>query len=80
MMWEPNEADSPYRAGVYNDASSFPDPAQDGGLGKRHGKNGGIVLGFSAAVQFVKYQTWLSEAKDVNKNRLWCNPGSRDGR
>jgi prepilin-type N-terminal cleavage/methylation domain-containing protein len=80
MMWEPNEADSPYKAGVYNDAASFPDPAQDGGLGKRHGKNGGSVLVISGSVQFVRYSAWLAEAKSTIKNRLWCNPGSKDGR
>jgi len=79
MMWEPNEADSPFHEQVYNDASSYPDPTQDGGLGKRHGKRGGVVLGFSGSVQFIQYVTWLAEAKDPLKNRLWCNPGSRNG-
>jgi prepilin-type N-terminal cleavage/methylation domain-containing protein len=80
MMWEPEEATSPFGAQVYNDASSYPDPTVDGGLGKRHGKNGGVVLGFSGQVQFIKYQEWLNEAKLPIKNRLYCNPGSSNGR
>jgi hypothetical protein len=31
-------------------------------------------------VQFIKYTTWLGEAKDPNKNRLYCNPGTANGR
>jgi hypothetical protein len=80
MMWEPEEATSPFGASVYNDGASSPDPTIDGGLGKRHGRNGGIVLGFSGAVQFIKYSTWLAEAKIPTRNRLYCNPGSITGR
>jgi prepilin-type N-terminal cleavage/methylation domain-containing protein len=80
MMWEPEEATSAFGAGVYNDASSYPDPSVDGGLGRRHGKRGGIVLGFSGQVLFVKYQDWLNESKLPTKNRLYCNPGTENGR
>jgi prepilin-type N-terminal cleavage/methylation domain-containing protein len=80
MMWEPEEATSPFGASVYNDASSYPDPTTDGGLGKRHGKTGGVVLGFSGAVQYVKYTEWLNESKLAIKNRLYCNPGTANGR
>jgi prepilin-type N-terminal cleavage/methylation domain-containing protein len=76
MMWEPD--DRPAGFG-YNDGSSYPDPAVDGGLGKRHGKSGGIVLNFSGSVQFIKYQAWAAEAKELTKNRLWCNPGTANG-
>jgi prepilin-type N-terminal cleavage/methylation domain-containing protein len=76
MMWEPDDPGNGYG---YNDGSSFPDPAVDGGLGKRHGKNGGIVLGVSGAVIFVKYAIWERAAKDPKRNQLWCNPGSADG-
>lgn len=76
MMWEPDDRPGGYG---YNDASSYPDPAVDGGLGKRHGKKGGIVLDLSSSVQFIKYEAWAAEAKDPKKNRLWCNPGSING-
>jgi hypothetical protein len=76
MMWEPGDRPNGY---AYNDASSYPDPAVDGGLGQRHGKVGGIVLNFSGSVQFLKSNIWAGEATDPNKNRLWCNPGSSNG-
>jgi prepilin-type N-terminal cleavage/methylation domain-containing protein len=77
MAWEPD--DRPNGFG-YNDGSSYPDPATDGGLGRKHGKIGGIVLNFSASVLFVRSNAWALEAKDPNKNRLWCNPGTDNGR
>ncbi len=53
----------------------------DGGLGHRHGKIGGVVLVVSGSVQFVKYVVWAAEAKKTNiKNRLWCTPGTPNGR
>ncbi len=77
MMWEP---DDPRNGYGYNDGSSYPDPAVDGGLGHRHGKIGGVVLVVSGSVQFIKYATWEVEAKEtVIKNRLWCNPGTANG-
>jgi prepilin-type N-terminal cleavage/methylation domain-containing protein len=76
MMWEPD--DWPNGRG-YNDGSSYPDPNVDGGLGKKHGKIGGIVLNVSGSVMFIKSNTWSLEARDPAKNRLWCNPGTANG-
>jgi len=76
MSWEPDDRGTGYG---YNDGASYPDPAVDGGLGGRHGKVGGIVLNFSGSVIFVKSNIWYLEAKDVNKNRLWCNPATANG-
>ena len=76
MSWEPDDRGTGYG---YNDASSYPDPAVDGGLGYRHGKVGGIVLNFSGSVVFVKANAWAVEASDTRKNRLWCNPGTANG-
>lgn len=76
MMWEPNDPGNGYG---YNDGSSFPDPSVDGALGTRHGKIGGIVLVVSGGVTFVQYAKWSAEAKDSNKNELWCNPGTVNG-
>jgi len=78
MMWEPGTVANNPGFG-YNDGSSDPDPTVDGGLGKRHGKIGGIVLNVSGSVVFVKSNAWYLEAKDPNKNRLWCNPGTYNG-
>jgi hypothetical protein len=78
MMWEPGVVASNPGFG-YNDASSYPDPAQDGGLGRRHGKIGGIVLNFSGSVMFIKSNAWYQAARDTGKNQLWCNPGQSNG-
>ncbi len=77
MSWEPEDRGIGYG---YNDGSSFPDPLVDGGLGGRHGKKGGIVLNLSGGVLMVKSNVWYLEAKSTTKNRLWCNPGSVNGR
>ncbi|HEU5069966.1 MAG TPA: prepilin-type N-terminal cleavage/methylation domain-containing protein [Verrucomicrobiae bacterium] len=77
--WEPNEY-TPSGVTAYNDASSYPDPAADGALGRRHGKSGGIVMGVSGNVQFVKYVEWAQMAQSPVKNSVWCNPGSVNGR
>src|ERR1039458_5301980 len=65
MMWEPDDRGTGYG---YNDGSSYPDPTVDGGLGRRHGNVGGIVLNFSGSVIFVKSNAWYAEAKDLSKN------------
>ena len=79
LMWEPEDV-SPYLGNNnYNDGSSYPDPTQDFGLGRRHGKVGGVVLVVSGSVQFVRFPAWAAAAKDLNKNQLWCNPGSSNG-
>lgn len=76
MMWEPEDLPNGYG---YNDGASYPDPSVDGGLGKKHGKIGGIVLNVSGSILFVKSNAWAIEAHDPNKNRLWCNPGTGNG-
>ena len=79
MMWEPDDT-NPTPGYGYNDGSSFPDPAIDGGLGRRHGKTGGIVLALDGHVEFIKYEVWRREAQSSVRNRVYCNPGSNNGR
>jgi hypothetical protein len=79
ISWEPNEF-APSGGTAYNDGSSYPDPASDGALGRRHGKNGGIVIVVSGSVEYVKYDTWARLALSPTKNSVWCNPGSASGR
>jgi prepilin-type N-terminal cleavage/methylation domain-containing protein/prepilin-type processing-associated H-X9-DG protein len=79
LMWEPDDT-NPQPGYGYNDGSSYPDPDQDGGLGRRHGKRGGIVLAFDGHVEYIKYEAWRAEAKIRTRNRLYCNPGREDGR
>jgi hypothetical protein len=76
MLWEPDESVVGY--GVYNDAAN--DPAYGGGLGKRHGKSGGIMLGMGGHVEFMKYDAFQREQTNPQKNRLWCYPATVDGR
>jgi prepilin-type N-terminal cleavage/methylation domain-containing protein len=76
MSWEPEDQSGGYG---YNDGSSYPDPTVDGGLGKKHGKIGGIVLNVSGSVSMIKSNAWYVEAKFPSKNRLWCNPGTLNG-
>ena len=79
MMWEPDDTNAVLGYG-YNDGSSYPDPAIDGGLGRRHGKTGGIVLALDSHVEFIKYDVWRKEALLLGRNRLYCNPGTANGR
>jgi hypothetical protein len=79
MMWEPDDT-NPTPGYGYNDGASYPDPAVDGGLGRRHGKLGGIVLGVDGHVEFIKYDAWKRESELPTKNRMYCNPGTTDGR
>lgn len=79
MLWEPEDGVTSTGYSYYNDASSYPDPAVDGGLGRRHDKRGGLVLDFSGSVQFIRFETWNTEARSLSKNRLWCNPGTANG-
>ncbi len=79
MMWEPDDS-NPTPGYGYNDGSSYPDPLIDGGLGRRHGKNGGIVLAIDSHVEFIKYDAWKRESLIPGRNRMYCNPGTADGR
>ena len=79
MMWEPDDSNATLGYG-YNDGSSAPDPATDGGLGKRHGKIGGIVLCVDGHVEFMRYDAWKAESEILTKNRMYCSPGSANGR
>ncbi len=79
ISWEPNEF-APNGGTAYNDGSSYPDPAQDGALGRRHGKIGGVVIVVSGSVEFVKFSAWATMALSTTRNSVWCNPGSANGR
>jgi len=79
IMWEPDDTSTTLGYG-YNDGSSYPDPAVDGGLGRRHGKLGGIVLAVDSHVEFIQYDAWKKESQMTTKNRMYCNPGTANGR
>jgi prepilin-type N-terminal cleavage/methylation domain-containing protein len=77
--WEPDE-ENYYKfypgQSCYNDASSY--PSQGEGLGRRHGKRGGILLGFSGHIVSLTYERFNQEAKAM-PGLLHCVPGSRNG-
>ena len=79
FMWEPDE-ENYYKfypgQSCYNDASSY--PSQGEGLGRRHGKKGGILLGFSGQVQAISYETFNQERLRF-PGLLHCIPGSSSG-
>jgi hypothetical protein len=77
IMWEPDYKGL-YGMPGFNDASSFPDSSE--GIGLRHGKFGGIAATAGGGVEFVKYADWVKAASEPTKNRVWCNPGTANGR
>jgi prepilin-type N-terminal cleavage/methylation domain-containing protein len=83
LAWEPSTHDLnpalPMDWG-YNDGSNYPDPTIDGGLGIRHGKTGGVILGFDSHIEFMKAWQWKTESELPFANRMYCVPGSPTGR
>lgn len=79
MMWEPDE-ENYYKfypgQSCYNDASSY--PSQGEGLGRRHGKKGGLMLGFSGHVDVISYAQFNAE-RLKRPGLLLCVPGSKTG-
>jgi prepilin-type N-terminal cleavage/methylation domain-containing protein len=79
FIWEPDEPNY-YQCypgqSCYNDASSY--PSQGEGLGRRHGKKGGILTGFSGHVVILSYERFNQE-KDRFPGLLHCVPGSPNG-
>ena len=79
LMWEPDE-ENYYKfypgQSCYNDASSY--PSQGEGLGRRHGKKGGVMLGFSGHVEVVSYSKFNKERNNF-PGLLHCVPGSKTG-
>jgi hypothetical protein len=79
MMWEPDEANY-YQfypgQNCYNDASSY--PSQGEGLGRRHGRKGGLLMGFGGHVEFVPYEKFNKE-RLLFPGLLHCVPGSATG-
>jgi len=79
FIWEPDEPNY-YKfypgQSCYNDASSY--PSQGEGLGRRHGRKGGILTGFSGHVVAVSYEQFNRERLNL-PGLLHCVPGSATG-
>ena len=71
ILWQALETNP----GDYNDGSSRPNE----GITKVHasGTSVGVVDGH---LEYIKVTSFYAEANLPGKNRLWCNPGTADGR
>jgi prepilin-type N-terminal cleavage/methylation domain-containing protein len=59
----------------FNDGSNFPSE----GIAERHG-SGAIIGAFGGHIQFIKIDDYYSLQANANKNPLWCNPETGNGR
>lgn len=70
-FWEADEQEPWY----FNDGANVPDE----GITARH-SGGGVEAAFGGAVNHIRQGLWYLQDYDTNKNSLWCNPDSPDGR
>lgn len=70
-FWETDETEPYY----FNDGANNPSE----GVSARHSQ-GAIQASFDGAVDYVRFDRWYEAESDPNKNRLWCYPGSDNGR
>lgn len=70
-FWETDETEPAY----FNDGANFPSE----GVSARH-LQGAIQAQFDGSVSYVRLTQWYADVADMNRNRLWCYPGSPDGR
>lgn len=59
----------------FNDGSNFPSE----GIAERHG-SGAIIGAFGGHIQFIKIDDYYTLQANANKNSLWCNPETANGR
>jgi prepilin-type N-terminal cleavage/methylation domain-containing protein len=70
-FWETDETD-PHN---FNDGANRPDE----GVSPRHNQ-GAIQAAFDSSVNYIRLDAWYADVDSPQKNRLWCYPGSPDGR
>ena len=71
LFWEPDETDQ----SQFNDGSSRPDE----GLTQRHGL--GSVMGMmDGHIEYIKWAKYYQLRAELNRNNLYCWPGSSNGR
>ena len=70
-FWETDET----QPSNFNDGANYPDE----GVSGRH-REGGVQATFGGSVNYIKLKDWNNDVKDTNRNRLWCYPGTPDGR
>ena len=72
MLWETDELDPQH----FNDGANYPPE----GVSGRH-TAGGVQAALDGSVSYIKLVEWYqADMTSTNRNRLWCNPNSPDGR
>lgn len=71
VFWETDETNPIH----FNDGASFPTE----GVSARH-HQGAIHATFSGTVSYIKLDDWNRDVKARHRNRVWCYPGSLNGR
>jgi hypothetical protein len=61
-------------------APVFRSPLLNAGLGRQSRKESGICPWVRWASRVHVYMRWGNEARIPGRNRMYCNPGSADGR
>ena len=86
LLWEPDDSllkdGSPIGAFAFNDAASYPDDNSNlaEGLGPLHNKSGGIMLQVGGSTEFVLVTRFKALSNSLNKDELWWNPATQNGR
>jgi hypothetical protein len=71
-FWESDETDPQH----FNDGANYPPE----GVSGRH-TAGGVQAAMDGSVSYIKLVQWYQDdMTSTNRNRLWCNPNSPDGR
>jgi prepilin-type N-terminal cleavage/methylation domain-containing protein len=70
-FWETDETEPYY----FNDGANYPTE----GVSARH-LQGAIQAAFDGSVSYIKLVKWYDDVTNPNRNRLWCYPGSTNGR
>jgi prepilin-type N-terminal cleavage/methylation domain-containing protein len=71
IFWETDEK----QPSNFNDGANYPSE----GVSRRHDQ-GGIFGAADGSAGYIKFVEWYAEEADTDKNRLWCYPGSANGR
>ncbi len=71
IFWETDETEPHF----FNDGANNPYE----GVSARH-QEGAISAALDGSVSYIRLRTWDAEVDDPNRNRLWCYPGTENGR
>jgi prepilin-type N-terminal cleavage/methylation domain-containing protein len=78
LLWEPDQATDTSGTSDYNDGANYPN--SDEGIGPLHNSKGGNALTTSGTVMFLSQTAFTNLSNNPNKNDLWWNPSTANGR